>query len=120
MKASPMFNCLPGTMLSWRRMHEWSLGRSCGRALLNDTADLAASHRLFNPVQRWPRFLVTYGASSALSRRFGDYSSKWKVAHWKSVNTSVFVGTNPMGKQITSDLRDPGTIPTGEPCLLGL
>src|SRR5271166_2170139 len=57
MKASPMFNCLPGTMLSWRRMHEWSLGRSCGRALLNDTADLAASHRLFNPVQRWPRFL---------------------------------------------------------------
>src|SRR5271165_989070 len=61
MKASPMFNCLPGTMLSWRRMHEWSLGRSCGRALLNDTADLAASHRLFNPVQRWPRFLVLTG-----------------------------------------------------------
>src|SRR5271165_4033117 len=59
MKASPMFNCLPGTMLSWRRMHEWSLGRSCGRALLSDPADLAASHRLFNPVQRWPRFLVT-------------------------------------------------------------
>lgn len=24
-----------------------------------------------------------------------------------------------MGKRITSDLRDPGTIPTGESCLLG-
>jgi hypothetical protein len=32
-------------------------------------------------------FLVTYGVSSALSRRFADYSSKWKVTHWKSVNT---------------------------------
>src|SRR5271166_5184191 len=66
MKASPMFNCLPGTMLSWRRMHEWSLGRSCGRALLNDTADLAASHRLFNPVQRWPRFLLAFSRDARL------------------------------------------------------
>src|ERR1019366_2806415 len=27
-------------------------------------------------------FLVTYGVSSALSRRFGDYTTKWIPGHW--------------------------------------
>src|SRR6516164_11237001 len=42
-------------------MHECRKGRSCGRAPFNDTADLAASHRLFNPVQRWPSRLLPCG-----------------------------------------------------------
>src|SRR5436853_5397191 len=49
MKASTMFNRLPGAMLSERHMHECKQGRNCGRALLHDTAGLAQSHRLFNP-----------------------------------------------------------------------
>src|SRR6516162_10094043 len=39
-------------------MHECRKGRNCGRAPLNDTADLAESHRVFNPVQRWLGSLV--------------------------------------------------------------
>ena len=27
--------------------------------------------------------------------RHADYSSKWRVTHWKSVNTNAFIGTNP-------------------------
>jgi hypothetical protein len=38
-------------MLSLRHTHEWKQGFSCGRALSNDIADFAESHRLSNPVQ---------------------------------------------------------------------
>ena len=58
-EASPMFNCLPGTMLDKRHTHEWKQGRNCGRALWNDNADLAESHRLFNPANRRRRWIVT-------------------------------------------------------------
>jgi hypothetical protein len=27
--------------------------------------------------------------------RHGDSSSKWKVPHWKSMNTTAFSGSNP-------------------------
>jgi len=46
-----MYNRLPGTMLTLRHTHEWKQGFSCGRALSNDIADFAESHRLSNPVQ---------------------------------------------------------------------
>src|ERR1700680_1639571 len=37
-----MFNCLPGAMLKERHTHECKQGHSCGRALLNDTANSTA------------------------------------------------------------------------------
>ena len=45
-----MFNRLPGAMLKERHTHECRLGRNCGRTLLHNTAAVAQSHRLFNPV----------------------------------------------------------------------
>jgi hypothetical protein len=29
-----------------------------------------------------------------------DYPAKWKVIHWKSVNTTAFLGTNSPGEEI--------------------
>jgi hypothetical protein len=31
--------------------------------------------------------------------RFDDFSSKWKVTHWKSVNATAFFRTNPAKRE---------------------
>jgi hypothetical protein len=41
-----------------RHTHEWKQGFNCGRARLHDSPGVAKSHSLFNPVNRWPRWLL--------------------------------------------------------------
>ena len=35
-----------------------------------------------------------------------DYTARWKVTHWKSVNTRAFFRTNPEGAWITLTLLE--------------
>src|SRR6516162_9564386 len=58
-------------------MHECRKGRSCGRAPLNDTADLAESHRVFNPAQRWLGSLVAQLAAM----QQGGANQPWGHGH---------------------------------------
>ena len=48
------------------------------------------------------RHLVGRGSQLAGVRDANDFSSKWKVAYWRLVNTAAFLSTNPQCERITA------------------
>ena len=108
MQASPMFNRLPGTMLTKRQTHECRQGRSCGCALSNDTADLAESHRLFNPAPAGgSAHMRTKNGTIWHDRGTGPYSGegRWPCIPGRHIRTGVGIARGP---RITEAFRSGG------------
>jgi hypothetical protein len=55
------------------------------------------------PLTRFSK--ATLQTESKQRVRDADYTAKWKVIHWKTVNASAFLRTNPCWSDVTGTYR---------------